>query len=205
MTGFIRLIAVWAVLVTQGCSNPESSAHVRQIISFGTTVEVTVAGVSEVEANQALAKIEQELHYMHDQWHAWRPSSVTQLNQQLQSQQTFEIDDALLPLIRQSKSLYQSSLTYFNPAIGKLIELWGFYKDDPNENKSLPNKDAIKRLLSSNPNMNDIVIKESNVIGLNSDLQLDFGGYAKGFGVEQLIEQLQSLNINNAMVNAGAI
>lgn len=192
----------WIILCS-GCTQPETDVHVRQVVSFGTTIEVTLAGVTEQDANTVLMAVEEQLHYMHEQWHAWRPSSITRLNEDLQSGKVFQLSDDLLPLIEQSKQLYQLSLTYFNPAIGKLIELWGFYQDDPQQNKSLPSESAIRELLISNPNMNDIKLSGNTARGINKDIQLDFGGYAKGYGVEQLILQLQQSGIQHAMVNAG--
>ncbi len=185
------------------CSRTEPEVQIRQIVSFGTTVEVTLANISQAEADIALTAIEQELHFMHDQWHAWRPSSITRLNEQLQSGKPFELDRDLIPLIEQSKQLYLSSMTYFNPAIGKLIQLWGFYQDNPQLNQSLPDDSEIQELVISNPNMNDIQLNDGFAIGMNPNLQVDFGGYAKGYGVEQLIKQLKLHGIHDAMINAG--
>lgn len=198
-----RLIVVALALILVGCEPNKPEVHVRQVISFGTTVEVTLSGVTASHADQALDIIEQELNYMHEQWHAWRPSSITQLNEQLQSGYSFAIDEKIRPLLEQSKDLYQKSLSYFNPAIGKLIETWGFYQDNPQLTNALPSGDTINRLVQSNPNMDDIVLTKQSVRGTNPDLQLDFGGYAKGYGVHQLIAQLQAQDIHNAMINAG--
>jgi thiamine biosynthesis lipoprotein len=197
------LLIFLCILALSGCEKSSNQVHVRQITSFGTTVEVTLSAVSASDADQALDTIEQELNYMHEQWHAWRPSSITRLNKQLQSGQPFSVDEQLLPLLNQSKELYSKSLTYFNPAIGKLIELWGFYQDNPQITASLPPETMINQLVLSNPNMDHIVISDYQVRGTNSDIQLDFGGYAKGYGVQQLIEQLRAQGISNAMVNAG--
>ena len=191
------------VLLLNACEQTKQDVHIRQIISFGTTVEVTLSNVSRTHADKALDSIEQELNYMHEQWHAWRPSSITQLNEQLQSGYSFTINKQLRPLIVQSKDLYNKSLTYFNPAIGKLIQIWGFYQDNPQTTNSLPSGDDINRLVRSNPNMDNIILTKETIRGTNSDLQLDFGGYAKGYGVQQLVEQLKAQDIHNAMINAG--
>jgi len=51
--------------------------------------------------------------------------------------------------------------------------------------------------------MSDILINGAMLTGTNKDLQLDFGGYAKGFGVDRLVEQLKQQGIKNALINAG--
>ena len=185
------------------CSEPEPVVYQTKILSFGTYVDVTLSGVSKEQADTAITAIEEQLDFMHDQWHAWRPSSITALNEQLQSGKPFVVNDDLLPLVVQSKKLYQSSLGYFNPAIGKLIQTWGFYRDEPQDNKTIPAPEILSTLVKSNPNMDHIKVVGNEVQGFNSDIQIDFGGYAKGYGVEKLIEQLESHEIHNALINAG--
>ncbi len=191
------------LFVLSGCLQQSEKPFQRRILSFGTYVDVTLYGISQDRADEAIGNIEKQLHIMHDQWHAWRKSSLTKLNQQLVSGQSFEADDNILPLVIDSKLLYSKTNGLFNPAIGKLIELWGFYRDNPQENKTIPSADKIQKLLDSNPNMSDIFINGNTLTGINPDLQLDFGGYAKGYGVDRLVEQLQNEGINNALINAG--
>ncbi len=190
-------------LSTAGCQPQSEKPFQRQIISFGTTVEVTLYGVTQDKADKAIAEIEKQLNVMHNRWHAWRKSSLTKLNEQLISGLPFKADDGLLPLVKECQLLYVKTQGLFNPAIGKLIELWGFYKDNPQDNKSIPPAEKIQQLLMSNPNMSDIQIIGNIVKGNNPDLQLGFGGYAKGYGVDRLVEQLKSQGINNALINAG--
>ena len=195
------IIAILTIAISS-CQKPSTSFQ-RTILSFGTQIEVTIYGVSQQEADQAILRIEKNLDVMHTQWHAWQPSSITKLNEKLQSGAPFIADPEILPLIKQSQQLYTQSQGLFNPAVGKLIELWGFYKNNPEKNKRIPSKEAIQQLLDSNPNMLNIIVENDTLTGTNKDLQLDLGGYAKGFGVDKLVEQLRAQGINNALINAG--
>ena len=200
----IRISGILLLLISiTSCQPQPEKPFQRQIISFGTTVDVTLYGVTQEKADKAIDQIEEQLNIMHSRWHAWRKSSLTKLNQQLISGLPFKADDGILPLVKESQLLYVQTHGLFNPAIGKLIELWGFYKDNPQDNKSIPPDEKIQLLLKSNPNMSDIQITGNIVKGNNSDLQLDFGGYAKGYGVDRLVEQLQEQGIQNALINAG--
>lgn len=199
-----QIVLISLLWLAASCSQPEQQEFKTKILSFGTYIDVTLADIEPQQARQAIDRIESQLDIMHDNWHAWRPSAITRLNTQLQSGQTFTINPDIRPLVVQSKQLYQNSLGYFNPAIGKLIELWGFYSDEPENNRQLPSDARIKELVTSNPSMDDILLADqTSAKGTNPDLQIDFGGYAKGFGVEQLIEQLQANGIENALINAG--
>ena len=194
-------LVLFATLIS--CQQKTEKSFQRRILSFGTQIDVTLYGIDQEKADKAIGEIEKQLDIMHIQWHAWRKGSLTKLNEQLISGIPFQADEAVLPLVIQSQQLYIKSGGLFNPAIGKLIELWGFYRDNPQNNQNIPPDEQIQNLLVSNPNMSDIVIKGNILTGTNKDLQIDFGGYAKGYGVDRLVEQLKSQGIQNALINAG--
>jgi thiamine biosynthesis lipoprotein len=190
-------------LIITACQKPVEGTYKRQLLSFGTQIEITLYDVERDKADQAIKQIEQQLDVMHNQWHAWRRSSVTKLNEQLQAGKSFEAEPGVLPLLIESKDLFIKTKGLFNPAVGKLIELWGFYSDNPGKSASIPPLESIQKLVTSNPTMLDIIIEGNILKGTNADLQIDFGGYAKGYGVDRLVEQLKKNNIHNALINAG--
>ncbi|MCP3675841.1 MAG: FAD:protein FMN transferase, partial [Gammaproteobacteria bacterium] len=201
LTKLVFFITVLQVI--SACQQPSKEFTQRRILSFGTHVDVTLYGVEQPKADAAILEIENQLDYMHNQWHAWRKSSLTKLNEKLVSGVPFKADAKLLPLLIESKELYLKTKGLYNPAIGKLIQLWGFYSDNPEKNNNIPPAEKIQQLLNSNPNMSHVSINGEIVLGSNTDLQLDLGGYAKGYGVDRLVEQLKSQGIYNALVNAG--
>jgi thiamine biosynthesis lipoprotein len=199
-----RLIGLSALfLILAACQKPVEETYKRQLLSFGTQIDITLYGVERSKADLTIKQIEQQLDVMHNQWHAWRKSSITRLNDQLQIGKSFEAEPEVLPLVIESQSLFVKTKGLFNPAVGKLIELWGFYSDNPGENGSIPPLESIQKLVASKPSMLDIIIEGNVLKGTNRDIQLDFGGYAKGYGVDRLVEQLKSNNIHNALINAG--
>jgi len=189
-------------LLLSSCQQQEKSFQ-RRVLSFGTQIDVTLYGIKQEKADVAIKQIEEQLDVMHIQWHAWRKGSLTKLNKQLKSGIPFQADEAVLPLVIESQQIYNKTKGLFNPAIGKLIELWGFYRDNPQDNISIPPAAKIKQLLDSNPNMSNILINGNSLRGTNPDIQLDWGGYAKGYGVDRLVEQLRKQGIHNALINAG--
>ena len=199
----IIALSIATFLVIAGCQQPSNESFQRSVFSFGTHIDVTLYGIQQSKADAAIVKIEEQLDVMHNQWHAWRKSSLTKLNEQLVSGKPFRADQNILPLLIESQQLYYKTKGLYNPAIGKLIQLWGFYQDNPENNTDIPPKDKIQYLLDSNPNMSQISINNDIVQGFNHDLQLDWGGYAKGYGVDRLVEQLKAQGINNALINAG--
>lgn len=63
--------------------------------------------------------------------------------------------------------------------------------------------EQIRRLQANIPTMNDLQIEGIKLRARNPYMQLDLGGIAKGYGIDQAIETLQAMGIDNAIINAG--
>jgi thiamine biosynthesis lipoprotein len=187
------------------CSkNPAELLYKQQFYVFGTMISISIWGVSETQAKQAVDTIEQDLQTMHKNWHAWNPSSpLMELNHAFAAGKSFEVNDpTLLHMLTISKKYYHETEGLLNPTIGKMIELWGFHQDEMPKGPP-PSKEALVKLLAQNPSMDDIDINGKMVSSRNPNVYLDFGAIGKGYAVDLAIEHLQKLGINNAIVNAG--
>jgi thiamine biosynthesis lipoprotein len=120
----------------------------------------------------------------------------------LSAGEPFSVPPSVLPLIRKGQELYQRSDGLFNPALGELIRLWGFASDDPPQGPP-PDKASIEQLLAQHPSMLDLRINGLEMACTNPAVRLDFGGFAKGYGVDLAIQHLRELGIENAIINAG--
>jgi thiamine biosynthesis lipoprotein len=181
---------------------PKPQEYHEQLLVFGTLVDVKLWGVEEKTAQAATAQLAEDFNFMHDTWHAWHPGTLGRINQMLASGEPFAGAPSVLPLIKRGAELSEASGGLMNPAIGKLIALWGFASDDPPHGP--PPSDAdIQALVAQHPSMKDIVIDGINLRGTNPALKLDFGAFAKGYALDRAIERLREMGIENAVVNAG--
>ncbi len=188
-------------LLLSGCNK---SLHQAQLYVFGTLVGITVWGVSENEANETFDIISKDLQSMHNQWHSWHKSPLTELNEAIANGQVYTVsDNSLLPILTVAKQLSLKSEGLFNPAIGQLIKLWGFQEDELKPNRLSPNNEKISQLLALAPTMNDLSIQDNKISSNNPALQLDFGAFAKGYAVDKLIKKIRELGITNAIINLG--
>jgi thiamine biosynthesis lipoprotein len=190
-------------LLLSSCKNHPDKTYQAQFYVFGTLVGVSIWGVPEEEASKAVNVITQDFQTMHNNWHAWHKSPLTDLNQALASGVSVKESTELLPLLKLAKLYSRQSDGLFNPAIGKLIQLWGFHNDDLSVNLPPPAPAKIAELVALAPSMNDIQIQGELVSSTNPAVQLDFGAFAKGYAVDLAIEKLRQLGIRNAIINAG--
>ena len=199
---YFVILLIGLVLSISSCKNKSDEVYQAQFYVFGTLVGISIWGVPEEKASQAVNIITQDFQTMHKNWHAWHKSLLTDLNQALASGKVSTATQ-LLPLLKLAKLYSRQSDGLFNPAIGQLIRLWGFQNDDLSENMPPPSADKIAELVKLAPSMNDIQINGEQVYSTNPAVQLDFGAFAKGYAVDLAIKKLQKLGINNAIINAG--
>ncbi len=187
-------------LLLSNCGRPEPIT--TRFLAFGTLVDLTVSGLSREEAEQATAAIEKDFAEMHHAWHAWDPGPLGRVNRLLKQDQPFSAPPSILVLIKLGKELSTASGHLFNPAIGQLIDAWGFHGDDPSGHRP-PTPERIAELLQQNPRMDDIQVDGITLRGANPAVKLDFGAFGKGYGIDLAIEHLRELGVENAILNAG--
>lgn len=198
----IVVLCICIPLFVSACSNTDSSLHQARLLALGTLVDISTWGVDDDTAEQAIAAVEGILNDIHHTWHAWQPGTLTRINEQLAKGEPVEVEPDNMMLIREAGRLSGIGDQLFNPAIGKLIELWGFHSDDRPQGPP-PDPAAIKALVAKNPTMKDLVINGTTLKSTNPAVQLDFGAFAKGYAVDQAIAMLRARGISNAIVNAG--
>jgi len=201
MIKLTRILAVIALLLLVACGDKELPTYQEQGYVFGTLVEVSVYGETELRAKQAVSEIMQEFQRLHDMLHAWQPSEISELNGSFAKGESAAVSAELVAILKDAALLSKQSQGLFNPAIGGLVKLWGFHADDF---KSVqPDEKQVARLVAANPQMSDIQIGNGRVQSDNKSVQLDLGGYAKGYALDRAAGLLRKNGIRNALINIG--
>ncbi|VAW79599.1 FAD:protein FMN transferase [hydrothermal vent metagenome] len=187
------------------CANVEQSTakiyHFR-LLAFGTYIELMVTAVSKNKANQFKKLVHTQFSTMHRQWHSTDNSLLSTLNQGLSKRHWVPLPQSIRTLLIRSKQLSMLSHHRFNPAIGRLVNLWGF-------NNSLklrsmpPTKNDINKLIQLKPQMDDLEFKKNLIRSRNAAVQLDFGAIAKGYAIDRVTVMLKQQGFKNFIINAG--
>jgi len=185
-----------------GCSEPQHTASNYQVYVFGTLVDITLWGTKPEQEEKAVATITQDFQRMHHDWHAWNPGPLVDINKAIADGKPAKVIPSLIPIIEQSTVLSRQSEGLFDPAIGGLLNLWGF-QSDGRPNGPPPDKAAIAKWVEAAPRMDDITLEGDTLRSSNRAVQLDFGAFAKGYAVDIAIQRLREFGINNAIINAG--
>ena len=196
-----RLGAGLIALLLCACEHREIPVHEFQFFAFGTLIELTIAGAESRSAQRAYRRIRNDFKTLDQDLYPWREGVLARTNRLLAQGQAFTVDPSLVPMIEEATRLSRLSGGLFNPAIGALVELWGFTGGEPPQTP--PPRNGIMRLVAGQPSMQALVFAGPTLKSTNKTLRLDFGAYAKGYAVDRGVEALRALGIKNAILNAG--
>lgn len=164
---------------------------------MGTTYRVQVVDHTAPDAD----KIHQVLENVNQSMSTYLKSSeLSRLNTH-SSQAPFKISEALQSVLQESQMIGEQSGGAFDVTIGPLVNAWGFGPDGRVTPPSVEQIEALKagigyQKFKLNP-------QEKSVTKLDPTLYIDLSGIAKGFGVDQVAEHLQSLGYTRYWVEVG--
>jgi thiamine biosynthesis lipoprotein len=170
--------------------------------AFGTVVDISLVSVDRKQAGEAMALIQEDFAFLERAWHAWQPGPMGRLNQLLASGESFIAPPSSMPLVRLSKQFEEQSGGLFNPAIGHLIDLWGFHADAV-RSRPPPPAQQIQRLVEAAPSTSQIDVDGLELRGHNPAIRLDFDSIATAYALDLAMEHVRALGIRSALVQAG--
>ena len=188
-----------AFLLLAGCGR--TPLQEQQAYVFGTRVEVIVVSADPEQGRQAIAAVLREFDRLHQAYHAWQPSELTQLNQAIAAGKPLRVTPELAAFVSEAQAFSRQGDYLFDPGIGQLIALWGFQADE--FKAELPPEKDIKAWLAKKPSIGDISIDGEMIRSRNRAVALDFGGYLKGVALDHAAAILRAQGINNALINIG--
>jgi thiamine biosynthesis lipoprotein len=196
----IRYVMWLLLFCLAGCSR--EPLYQSQSYVFGTLVDISIYGETDARAQQLAGHIQQEFQRLHDNLHAWKPGGeLFRLNTAIAAGQSSVISPEVADMLQHATQVSQRSDGLFNPAIGALIGLWGFQRDE--FTPLSPDPKQIAALVKANPTMTDLVIVGSKISSRNATVKLDLGGYAKGYALDLAAAYLHQQNVKNALINIG--
>jgi len=199
MNWFSRCVLLSLALLLSACG--KEPLYQEQAYVFGTQVDVTIYGADEAKARQAVVLVMHEFQRLHDELHAWKPSELSSLNVAIAQGKSKHVPSELAMMLQDATRVSAQSDGLFNPAIGGLIQAWGFQADD--FKAILPDEKKIAALVKADPRMSDLVIDSLEVKSKNKSVKIDLGGYAKGYALDRAADILKQQGIHNALINIG--
>ena len=183
----------------------ETPKHNKDIHHFSHTAMATVyeifiysedktyAAQAATAAFVEIDRLEQELSFFIEN------SDVSQINN-LSHNDSIIVGIDTFECIRQCKMLYQKTKGAFDITIRPLLELWKKY-DYPQDQ---PEKDRLLQVVK-NIGLPWIQLNEEShqVSLMNSSIQIDLGGFGKGYAIDVVKEYLEDWDIQSGLIHSG--
>jgi thiamine biosynthesis lipoprotein len=194
------LYAFILVFLLSSCQRTETTHRTTGRV-FGTVVEVSIYGGTPERAAQISRLVLNEFDRLHHKFHSWQPSMLTALNDAIAKGEPFTADAEMVSLLQSATLLAERSDNLFNPAIGRLIRLWGFQSSKFERHDPPP--DQIRRWVDANPRLSDLRYQGTTITSTNKAVMIDLGGYAKGYALDRAATILRNARVKAALVNVG--
>jgi thiamine biosynthesis lipoprotein len=176
----------------------------RETLSvFGGQAEIELHASDAARARAALTEVSERFQAMDRDWHAFKPGALVDLNTALARGEAQPTPASIRDLIRRSQALSIRSDGLFDPAVGQLMQLWGFHTETFPIRSPLPTREEIDAWRATRASIADVVVEGERVSSRNRAVQLDFGGVTEGVAAEVATTILAAHGVTHALLTLG--
>lgn len=186
------LIAAFAIsLMVVACTSSKGDYITIEGEALGTFVQVKCNTTrTTADITERIASIDQEMKASMSIFDS--ASHITAIN----NNETSELDEHLTYNIELAERFYALSDGAYDITVKPLTDAWGFGRDN---SVSEPNIDSLFEFVGYDM----IAIVDNRLIKEDSRTQIDLNSIAKGYTVDVVAEELESLGIVDYIVNIG--
>jgi thiamine biosynthesis lipoprotein len=172
---------------------------------LNTSTAITVYHPIDFDAASLREEIEQFLQEADVIYSAYAPGSEMYRVNQIAYGQVVEISDLLTTAIQVSLEYAELSNGLFDPTILPLVLLWGIDGSSFFLGGRIPTQEEIDAVLPLiDYRQVELDVANQTVTYLKPGIQLDLGGFSKGFVTAQIVDLLIDKGIEHAMINIGS-
>jgi thiamine biosynthesis lipoprotein len=196
----VFLILTTGLLISCNTSNVST----QKISVDGNDIVLEIRDTTPQALTTVTSAIKQVLQKQNEDSHTWKKSELTSINSAFATGQRASISKHNLELIEISKPLYVASDAYYDPSIGSLVRMWGFYTDTFPISEAPPTNKHISEWLANKPSFLDIKVDGNSIFASNQNTQLDFATILEGVVARDMKGIFAQQRIQDALVTMGS-
>jgi thiamine biosynthesis lipoprotein len=168
--------------------------------AMGTTYTVVVYGRDQAFLSEVVREVFEEIDQLDQQMSNYQPQSELSAINRDAAQHEVRVSPQLFGLIEYSLRASEDSGGDFDITVGPLMKLWGFFRGQGR----LPSSPEISQVRKKIGYQHVHLDPARRTIRFDEGgMELDLGGIAKGYAVDQATEILLSNGITAALVSSG--
>ena len=185
------------LFLVSSCSREEKTIK-RTTVAMGTVVEVQVRGLDEETANKAINASFAEIRRLDTLFSTYLlGNEMWKINNSDSTR--IKVDKEVFEMLKRCGQMWNETGGAFDIAIGNLIDLVGFEKDDP----VLPPPQKIKEALQE-IGWKKIQLEEPDILIKPVHVKISFNACVPGYAADRVADILiNKFGINDFLVNTG--
>lgn len=195
-----------ALLLLYGCSSspsfqPQKGALLTSFTGVAMTVPYRIVvgrAMNREEENLVEKTILETFQEVDRIYNKWNPHSEISIINRLPAATAHRLSHEMRAFLKRVDHLVQLSQNRFDPTVEPLQQLWKRHL----ERGDVPREEEIEALKPV-IGWHTLRIEEGVLLKKEGGTQLDFGGVAKGYCVDLLVENLRALNLESLYVEWG--
>jgi thiamine biosynthesis lipoprotein len=168
--------------------------------TMGTTYNVKYSGLQDKTAQQLQTEIDALLVHINKLMSTYDPQSELSRFNQWCSTDPFLLSEETLMVMREAKRLGKLSQGVLDVTVGPLVNLWGFGPSARPE--KIPSTQRIEEVKAST-GLDKLLLLPGAARKTQANLYVDLSTIAKGYGVDQVADLLESNGLHNYLVEIG--
>ena len=185
---------VLILFLLSGCFEKESEELIKGE-SMGTSYSINVLDDARIEQDI----IDRRLLEINNTFSTWLDDSeLSQLNR-APVDEWIDVSSELYAILKQSEVIYQQTDGYFDPGIGRLIDLWGFGASGGRTD--VPKRVQIEKAFENSSIK--YLLMEGGRVKKTRNIHLNLSAIAKGYAVDEIARLIKMSGINNFLVEIG--
>lgn len=170
--------------------------------TMGTSYTVSLVGLPDNVSKTSLkAGIDAVLEDINQKMSTYRTDSEISRFNRSPDDEWFNLSQSSYDVIKESLAICELSSGAFDITVGPLVNLWGFGPE--NQPEKVPDADLLRLMLDRVGYQFLQLDSTPHRIKKAKNIYIDLSAIAKGYGVDKVIDYLQSLGIQNALVEVG--
>jgi thiamine biosynthesis lipoprotein len=166
----------------------------KQLFSMGTRLDLVFAGVEENTCNRLVDSIRSECERIEQLLSVYRTDSAISLLNTLGHSGTLELEPEVMDILREIRDYHFQTSGYFDVTLKAASD----YYHDPEPGDPM-DPDRLRKICG----MDKLEISPQGARILEKGLQVDLGGFGKGYAVKQMKSLLQQQGVKHALVSFG--
>lgn len=188
------------ILFFTACKVEQHPYETLQGKTMGTYYKISYQASGEISKQNLSSAIDSILFVINDEMSTYIDSSfISEFNKSSSLSQ--KVPRHFKTVFKKSKEVFEISDGRFDPTVMPLANFWGFGytgKVAREQRDSSEVKSIVEYV-----GLNKIKLENDNLIKSNVKAQLDFSAIAKGFASDVISSYLESVNINNYLIDIG--